>query len=341
MCNEATTCAAVGGMRGRWRRRSRRFLEELYERYRSLERGRGRRPISPSWRRPTRRCSASASPRWTAQVYEVGDATPRFTIQSISKPFIYGLALEDHGRERCSAQVGVEPTGDAFNSIVLDERSNRPFNPMVNAGAIATAGPDRRAPTPTARLKRMLAMFRRYAGRELQHRRRGVPLRARHRPPQPRHRLPDAQLRHDRRATSTRSLDLYFQQCSMLVPAATWRSWRATLANGGRQPGHRRARRCDARYVRDVLSVMLTCGMYDFAGEWAYSVGLPAKSGVGGGIVAVRAGPARHRRLLAAARRARQQRARRRASAQELSQRFGLHVFDASPPPLGVGSFLG
>jgi len=73
------------------------------------------------------------------QVYEVGDSRAEFTIQSISKPFVYGLALEDHGQEAVMARVGVEPTGEAFNSIVMDEKNNRPFNPMVNAGAIATA----------------------------------------------------------------------------------------------------------------------------------------------------------------------------------------------------------
>ena len=72
------------------------------------------------------------------QIYQVGDADQLFTIQSISKPFVYGFALEDHGIEHVLRKVGVEPTGEAFNSIVFDERNNRPFNPMVNAGAIAT-----------------------------------------------------------------------------------------------------------------------------------------------------------------------------------------------------------
>src|SRR5689334_9002223 len=72
------------------------------------------------------------------EIYEAGDGGDLFTIQSISKPFVYGLALEDHGEEYVLAKVGVEPSGDAFNSIIFDERSNRPFNPMVNAGAIAT-----------------------------------------------------------------------------------------------------------------------------------------------------------------------------------------------------------
>ena len=101
------------------------------------------------------------------QVYQVGDTEHQFTIQSISKPFVYGLALEDHGLDHVLGKVGVEPTGEAFNSIVFDERRNRPFNPMVNAGAIATTaliqgrGHDQR-------LTRLLGKFSDLAGRPLE-----------------------------------------------------------------------------------------------------------------------------------------------------------------------------
>ena len=95
---------------------------------------------------------ATADPAWfgiaaagarDGQTFEAGDSEQEFTIQSVSKPFVFGLALEDNGREAVAARVGVEPTGDAFNSIIrLDEGSHRPHNPMVNAGAIATAALD-------------------------------------------------------------------------------------------------------------------------------------------------------------------------------------------------------
>jgi len=89
-----------------------------------------------------------ADPAWFAlcvvtvdgHVYAAGDADQTFSIQSVSKPFVYGMALEDRGVEEVLEHVGVEPTGDPFNSIVVDEVSNRPFNPMVNAGAIVTTG---------------------------------------------------------------------------------------------------------------------------------------------------------------------------------------------------------
>jgi glutaminase len=91
---------------------------------------------------------AKASPNWfgiciatrDGHVYEVGDTRQPFTIQSISKALTYGLALEDRGEEHVLSRIGVEPSGEAFNAISLKEGSGAPFNPMINAGAIATTG---------------------------------------------------------------------------------------------------------------------------------------------------------------------------------------------------------
>jgi len=101
------------------------------------------------------------------EIYATGDADHLFTIQSISKPFMYGYALQHYGREYVLRHVGVEPTGEAFNSIVLDEVANRPFNPMVNAGAIAVAA---LMPGGTAeeRIGTMLNLFSDLAGRRLE-----------------------------------------------------------------------------------------------------------------------------------------------------------------------------
>ena len=130
------------------------------------------------------------------ETYATGDADHLFTIQSVSKPFMYGYALQHYGRDYVLRHVGVEPTGEAFNSIVLDEVANRPFNPMVNAGAIAVAA---LMPGDTAqeRIGTMLNLFSDLAGRRLEIDEQ-VPIRERQRPPQPGHRLYDAELWHDR-----------------------------------------------------------------------------------------------------------------------------------------------
>jgi len=218
------------------------------------------------------------------RVYEAGDCDEPFTIQSISKPFVYGLAIEDHGREEVLRRVGVEPTGEAFNSIVLDEATMRPFNPMVNAGAIATSALVAGA-SPAERVARVLDRFSAAAGRPLSI---------------------DEQVYASELATGHRNraiahlmlnfgmipadvdgiLDLYFRQCSILVNCRDLATMAATLANIGTNPlTGQDVYRADC--VKDVLAVMFTCGMYDFSGEWAFRVGVPAKSGVAGGVLAV------------------------------------------------------
>jgi glutaminase len=275
---------------------------------------------------------ALADPKWFAisvvtvdgQTFDVGDVGQLFSIQSVSKPFMFGLALEDHGREEVLKKVGVEPTGEAFNAIVLDEVSNRPFNPLVNAGAIATADLVR-GKDFADRIKRTVSMFVRYIGRDV-HIDNSIF-------------LSERTTGHRNRAIShlmlnfgmvseqiPDSLELYFQQCSIMVNAHDLAVMGASLANAGVNPVTKE-RAIDRQYVKDVLSVMLTCGMYDYAGEWAYRVGLPAKSGVGGGICAVvpgRCGIGIFSPLLDP----RGNSVRGIKVCEELSQRFGLHSFE-------------
>jgi glutaminase len=220
----------------------------------------------------------------TGHVYEVGDSRQPFTIQSISKPFVYGLALEDHGRHHVLTKISTEPTGDAFNSISLEPGSGRPRNPMINAGAIAATSLIE-GRTPAVRLRRLLDMFALYVGHEVKvdeavycsesetgHRNRAIG-----------HMLRNFGILP---SDPTPSVELYFQQCSVSVTARDLGVMAATLANRGVNPltGKMAIR---GEYVESVLSVMGSCGMYDFAGEWIYCVGMPAKSGVSGGIIAV------------------------------------------------------
>lgn len=260
------------------------------------------------------------------QVYEVGDARTAFTLQSISKPFIYGQALDTHGRDQVALRVGVEPTGDSFHAIIsLDEASKRPHNPMVNAGAIAMTGMIPGADA-SARLHALLATFGRYLGRPVTldmavytserltgHRNRAIA-----------HLMRNFGMLGD---GVEEILDLYFQQCSVLVDARDLAVMAATLAAGGRQP-RTGVQAIAPEHVRDVLSVMFTCGMYDYAGTWAFEVGIPAKSGVGGGLMAVVPG-----RLgigiFSPRLNAQGHSVRGLAAARELSERWGLHAFAA------------
>jgi len=216
--------------------------------------------------------------------YEVGDSRERFTIQSMSKPFTYGLALADRGFEAVDGKVGVEPSGEAFNSISLAPESGRPLNPMINAGAITSTSLVGGA-SAAERERRVVDFYGRFAGRPLEvdtdvyeserdtgHRNRAIG--------------------HMLRAFGVlecdpdEALDLYFRQCSVSVDCRDLSLMAGTLANGGVNP--LTGDRVLARDLVDrVLSVMTTCGMYDSAGEWVVDVGMPAKSGVGGGVLAV------------------------------------------------------
>jgi glutaminase len=209
-----------------------------------------------------------------AAIYEVGDTRLPFTIQSISKPLTFAMALESSG-EMVRERVGVEPTGEPFNAIDLD-----PLNPLVNAGAILTrsllgADPD---PSP-------LQGYGAFAGREL-----AIDDRVRQSESHTAYR--NRAIAHLLRGAGRfdgdpdEIVESYIAQCSVLVDCRDLAVIAATLAAGGRNPVTGR-NVVSSDTVRDVLSVMATAGMYDAAGDWLYDVGLPAKSGVAGGVIAV------------------------------------------------------
>ncbi len=216
-------------------------------------------------------------------VYEAGETRQQFTIQSMSKPLTYGLALELAGPDAVRRRVGVEPSGDPFNEISLRPATGTPVNPMINAGAITCAGLVLdHAENP---LETLLRTYSDYAGRPLTcddavyrseaetgHRNRAIA-----------HLLRSFDVLL---SDAEEAVDLYFRQCSVTVDCRDLAFIAATLAGGGVNPrtGERAVRES---VVRSVLSVMTTCGMYDGAGEWLESVGIPAKSGVSGGVLGV------------------------------------------------------
>ena len=215
-------------------------------------------------------------------VYEIGDTAVPFTIQSISKAFVFALALEMLGAEKVEAVIGVEPSGDAFNSIRLSA-DNRPFNAMVNSGAIACSGLIHRVEGDGA-FERIRTALGRFAGRDLAV---DEAVYASERDTGDRNRAIAYLLRNYSviQGDVDTVLDVYFRQCSILVTARDLAVMAATLANSGINPVT--GDQVIAPYaVARTLSVMTSSGMYDYAGEWVYRVGIPAKSGVGGGIIA-------------------------------------------------------
>lgn len=215
-------------------------------------------------------------------VRSTGDARVEFSLQSAVKPFVYALALmDDH--DDVIGRVGTEPTGEAFDAVRLEEDTGRPPNPMVNAGALLTASLVDGG-SPAERLERILSGLSGFAGRQLR---------------------VDEDLARSEELCGDRNralgylmrsagtlpvevddaIEVYAAACSVVVDAEVLAVMGATLAFGGRNPrtGEQVVPR---RVVTEVLSVMATCGMYDGSGQWFQRVGLPAKSGVSGGLVA-------------------------------------------------------
>lgn len=217
------------------------------------------------------------------KLYTAGDADVEFTIQSISKPFTYALAIADRGLDEVLRHIDVEPSGDAFNQISLDPDTGRPRNPMINAGAISAhslvSGNGEQE-----RTDRIIDFYSTLAGREL-----GVA----------------EDVFEGELSTADRNMAIaymlrtvgildcdpndivrgYTRQCSVSVTVKDLARMAAVLAAGGRTPEGKQVIAPEVN--RQVLSVMTSCGMYDAAGDWLTTVGIPAKSGVAGGLVGV------------------------------------------------------
>ena len=215
--------------------------------------------------------------------FEVGNTEDRFTIQSIAKVMALCLALETFGAGFVFYHVGVEPSGEAFNSLVeLDNRSNRPFNPMINSGAITVAS----------------MLEGRYSIEEMQKYMQDVC-------EDPEIAIDEAVFESEM-ATCARnkaiayllkskqiidndveeSVTFYTQMCAMSVTARNLATFGLLLANDGIQLSTGK-RLISSQTVRMVQTIMLTCGMYDGSGEFALKTGIPTKSGVGGGLLSV------------------------------------------------------
>jgi glutaminase len=221
-------------------------------------------------------------------VYEVGDSEYEFTIMSVAKPFVFALVCQSVGAEKAREKLGVNSTGLPFNSLAAIERDpDGRTNPMVNAGAMATTSLVPGA-TPDARWHFIQDGLSRFAGRTLSlnnevyasatqtnHRNQAIA------------RLLQSYARIE--LDPSEAADLYTRQSSLNVSARDLAVMGATLADGGVNPLARQ-RVVDAASCRYALAVMATAGLYETSGDWLFDVGLPGKSGIGGGIVAIAPG---------------------------------------------------
>ena len=267
--------------------RVRQLLAEAHERFNTNTEG-ANSDVYPALEKVPRTlfgvCVASTS----GNVYQVGEAEHQFAIMSVAKPFVFALVCQHIGPEEAHERLGVNSTGLPFNSLEAIERNpGGRTNPMVNAGAMATTSLVSGA-TPEARWNFILDGLSRFAGRTLtlndevyvsatqtNHRNQAIA------------RLLQSFGRLELDPSET--TDLYTKQSSLNVAARDLAVMGATLADGGVNPLTKQ-RVVDAATCRYALAVMATAGLYETSGDWLYEVGLPGKSGIGGGIVAISPG---------------------------------------------------
>jgi glutaminase len=307
--------------------RVQRLVEEAHERFRGDGEGE-RSDVYPALAAVPPDLFGVSVAGTTGNVYEAGDAGVEFALMSVAKPFVFALVCDALGPEEARARLGVNATGLPFNSTDADERSDDGrTNPMVNPGAIATASLVPGA-TADARWGFVLDGLSRFAGRRLSldeevyasasatnHRNREL-----------------GRLLADRRAVfvdAAEAVDAYTRQSSVAATARDLAVMGATLADGGVNP-LTRERVTGQEACRYTLAVMTTAGLYETSGDWLYDVGLPGKSGIGGGIVTVspgKGGLGTFAPLLDAAGNS----VKGQLAARFLSRRLGLDLFASEP----------
>ncbi len=262
-------------------------VEAAWEKYRTVDEGKNADYI-PALAKVDPKLFGIAVVTADGRVFQKGDVKAPFSIQSVSKVFTLASVLETSGADAVLHKIGVDATGQVFNSIVaIEQNKGEEMNPFVNPGALATTSLVE-GKTGEEKWARILAIHEAFAGRKLS---------------------VDEEVYRSEAATNERNqaiarlmhaygrlyfdptvtTDVYTRQCAISVTAADLAVMAATLANGGRNPVTGKQVISSAN-VPFVLAVMATAGLYDDSGIWLYEVGLPAKSGVGGGIIAVAPG---------------------------------------------------
>jgi len=261
-----------------------RIVTAAYEKYKNLNEGKNADYI-PALAKVNPNLFGIALITPDGQVFTAGDITSEVSIQSVSKVFTMARVMQDSGEVPIERNTGVDATGQPFNSIVaIEQHKGHEMNPLVNAGAITTTSMIGGG-SADAVWSNIMTTLNEFAGRQLN---------------------VNQEVYQSEAATNQRNqaigalmyayghisknwaqaVDLYTRQCSVNVNAKDLAAMAATLANGGMNPVTGR-QVVDARHVPAILAVMATAGLYDNSGEWLYATGLPAKSGVGGGLIAV------------------------------------------------------
>lgn len=259
-------------------------VDEAYAEYKALTEGKNADYIPILAETPSHLFGVVIATK-DGQLFTAGDIDYKFSIQSVSKPFTAALIMQQKDPDAIADKIGVEPTGLPFNSkMALEIYDDRSVNPLVNAGAIAAVSAVK-AESEEARWNAVLANLEAFAGTNLEV-------------------LEEVYISEYETAWSNRgianllynygrlysepeeALRVYTRQCSVGVSAKDLAIMGATLANGGTNP-LTGTEVLSSEHVPELLAVMATAGFYDESGEWMYSAGLPAKTGVGGGIVAV------------------------------------------------------
>lgn len=303
------------------------IVVEAYERHKSNDEGKVADYI-PALAKVSRALFGVCVVGINGVVHAVGDTEHEFSIQSVSKPFVFALVCQAIGEEEARKKLGVNATGLPFNSVMAIElNKDRTMNPMVNAGAIATTSLVPGA-TADAKWRFIQEGLSKFAGRPLSL---------------------NTEVYESEAATNLRnrgiakllegygrmyfdalqSTDVYTKQCSLNVNAKDLAVMGATLADGGVNP-ITKEQVIDGAICKRVLAVLATAGLYELSGEWLYEIGLPGKSGVGGGIFTVAPGKGALGTFAPALDEAGNSVKGQRV-AKELSERLGLNLFASKP----------
>jgi glutaminase len=267
--------------------RVQRLVETAYERFKSDDTGHNA-DYYPALATVPRHLFGVCVAGIDGSIYAAGDTDYPFTIMSVAKPFVFALVCQSLGTEHAQAQLGVNSTGLPFNSVMAIElNAHRLTNPMVNAGALATTSliPGE---TATAKWRFIHEGLSRFAGRTLEIH--GEVYASASASNQRNQAIARLMWSYDRLYFDpAETTDLYTKQSSLTVTTRDLAIMAATLADGGVNP-LTKERVIDAEHCPHVLSVMATAGLYETSGDWLYNIGLPGKSGVGGGIITVAPG---------------------------------------------------